>query len=85
MRVERDPPGGLHDDARGDERGGHTVVLDLGAFARKTVTEQAAELDVSVEELIGFAVLYYLADCDSHRISRRLPPALRWASRSGST
>jgi hypothetical protein len=67
----------LHDATRGDERRGHTVVLELGAFARETITEQAAELDVSVEELIGFAVLYYLADRDSHRISRRLPPALR--------
>jgi hypothetical protein len=60
---------------------GHTFLLDLDAFAREAVTEQAAELDVSVEELIGFAVLYYLADIDSQRISRRLPPALRLSDR----
>jgi hypothetical protein len=52
-------------------------VLDLDDFAWETVTEQAAELGVSVEELISFSVLYYLADLDSHRISRRLPPGPR--------
>ncbi len=31
-------------------------------------------LGVSVEELASYAVLYYLADGDSGRIARRLPP-----------
>jgi len=78
MRVEGDPtPAKLHDGARADGRDGHTFVLDLDAFALETLTEQAAELSVPVEELIAFSVLYYLADLDSHRTSRRLPPGLR--------
>jgi hypothetical protein len=74
VRVEGDPtPGGLEDAARADGRSKHTFVLNLDAFAWETLTEQAATLNVPVEELIGFSVLYYLADLDSHRISRRLP------------
>lgn len=88
MSLERDPPSGrltdaarLHDTARPDGHGGHTFVLDFDAFALKMLTEQAAELNVSAEELISFSVLYYLADLDSHRISRRLPSRSRFFDR----
>ncbi len=37
--------------------------------------EEARLQRVSVEELVGFSVLYYLADRDSGRIARRRAPA----------
>ncbi len=50
--------------------------LDLDAFAREALEQEAARLAVSVEELARFAILYYLADRDSGRIARqpRLAP-----------
>ena len=53
-----------------------TVVLELESFAWDALTEESAELDVSIDELVTFSVLYYLADRDSQRISRRLPGQL---------
>jgi hypothetical protein len=53
------------------------VTLQLDGFAYETVAEEAARLGVSVEELVTFAVLYYLADRDSGRIARRIPPFRR--------
>jgi hypothetical protein len=38
------------------------------------MASEAARLGVSLEELASFAVLYYLADLDSGRIARQLPP-----------
>jgi hypothetical protein len=52
------------------------LTLDLDAFTREALDEEAARLGVSVEELVNFAVLYYLADRDSGRIARR-PPTLQ--------
>jgi hypothetical protein len=64
--------------------------VGLYSFAREALEQKAAQLDVSVEELVRFAVLYYLADDDSGRIARRLPslsspdqpPPLNEAARS---
>jgi hypothetical protein len=53
------------------------VVLELDTFAWETLAEQSAELAVPVDELVTFSVLYYLADRDSQRISRRPPAELR--------
>ncbi len=53
-------------------RGGE-LKLDLDTFGREALEAEAARLGVSPEELARHAVLYYLADCDSGRISRRLP------------
>jgi hypothetical protein len=50
------------------------VTLQLDGFAYETIAEEAARLGVPVEELVSFAVLYYLADRDSGRIARRIPP-----------
>jgi hypothetical protein len=47
--------------------------LDLDTFGREALEAEAARLGVSPEELARHAVLYYLADCDSGRISRRPP------------
>jgi hypothetical protein len=53
---------------------GHSVTLKLDTFAWEALTEQSSELGVSIEELVSFSVLYYIADIDSKRIARRLPP-----------
>jgi hypothetical protein len=51
----------------------HKLTLELEDFAWKALEEEAARLGVAIEEVAHFAVLYYLADRDSGRISRRLP------------
>lgn len=48
------------------------LTLRLDGFARETIEEEASRMGVPVEELIAFAVLYYLADVDSGRIARRI-------------
>lgn len=50
-----------------DER---TVTLRLSAFAWRTATRQAASSGMTLDELVNFSVLYYLADLDSGRIAR---------------
>ncbi len=62
------------DSSKLDSRASHELKLDLDAFAREALEAQATRLGVSAEELARFAVLYYLADGDSGRISRRPPP-----------
>ena len=52
------------------------LTLRLDRFARETIDQEAARLGVTVEELIAFAVLYYLADLDSGRIARAIPKSL---------
>jgi len=53
--------------------GGRALRLQLDEFALQASVEEAARLDVSVEELATFALLYYLADLDSGRIARAIP------------
>jgi hypothetical protein len=53
------------------------VMLDLDDFAWEAIREESAELGISAEQLIAFSVLYYLADRDSGRIARRIPPSPR--------
>lgn len=48
------------------------ISLDVGGFAWEELQQAAAESGVSVEEMITFAVLYYLADEDRGRIARRV-------------
>jgi len=60
----------------GDPRGTRAqrdLTLRLDGFARETIGEEAVRLGVPVEELVTFAVLYYLADVDSGRIARAIP------------
>ena len=87
--MESDPtPDRSRSSRRGgreDERGAggaalergrrRALTLDLNDFAWETIEEQSDLLGVSVEELVGFSVLYYIADMDSKRIARRLPPS----------
>ena len=56
-----------------DARATRELKLDLDTFAHEALAAEAARLGTSVEELARFAVLYYLADRDSGRISRRPP------------
>jgi len=46
--------------------------LPMDVFAWEAVREESARLGVSVEELVAFSVLYYLADVDSGRVARRI-------------
>jgi hypothetical protein len=52
--------------------GARSVSVALQGFAWESIEQESARLGVPVEELISFAVLYYLADVDSGRISRRI-------------
>jgi hypothetical protein len=53
---------------------GHGLTLDLEPFAWEALEQEAARQGVTVQELACFAIDYYLADGDSGRIARRLPP-----------
>jgi hypothetical protein len=44
----------------------------MDAFAWEAIQHESTRLGVSEEELIAYAVLYYLADIDSGRIARRI-------------
>jgi hypothetical protein len=48
------------------------IQLELDGFAASAVEQQAADLGVRVEDIVGFSVLYYLADLDSGRIAREV-------------
>jgi hypothetical protein len=48
------------------------MTLQLDGFAAEAIDEEADRLGVSVEELVSFSVLYYLADVDSGRIARQI-------------
>jgi hypothetical protein len=48
------------------------VTLTLSGFAWEAIERESARTDVPVDELIGFAVMYYIADADSGRIARRI-------------
>jgi hypothetical protein len=49
------------------------VTIELSSFAAVALEDVAREMNVPVEELASFALLYYLADRDSGRTARRLP------------
>ncbi|HEX3519033.1 MAG TPA: hypothetical protein VHT29_08375 [Solirubrobacteraceae bacterium] len=49
--------------------------LSLDGFAWEAVEQESARMGVSVEELVSYAVLYYLADHDSGRLARRIVPS----------
>ena len=51
----------------------HSVHVHLSDFAWQALKEEAARLDVAIEDLVGFSILYYIADADSGRIARRVP------------
>ena len=79
--MECDPiPHSLLSDEPVDNEGRRTLALRFDDFAWEALTEQAGKLETSVDELVAFSVLYYLADLDSKRIARKLPTHLRPSS-----
>jgi hypothetical protein len=57
-------------EAAGDNE--HRLTLRLEGYAWESISEEAAREGLTVEELVGYAVLYYLADVDSGRIARQV-------------
>jgi hypothetical protein len=62
-------------DGRRDDHAAREVKLDLELPAWQALDEEAGKTGMSIEELVGFSILYYLADRDSGRIARRVRPA----------
>jgi hypothetical protein len=56
--------------------------LRLGGFGRAALSQQAARQRVSLDRLLGEAVLYYTADLPSGRPAARLPELLRGDKRA---
>lgn len=50
----------------------HSVTLRLSGFAWEAIEQESARQGVSIEEMLAFAVMYYLADADSGRIAREI-------------
>jgi hypothetical protein len=48
------------------------LTLELDDFAWESISEEAAREGLTVEELVGYALLYYLADADSGRVARQV-------------
>lgn len=66
--MSRSSSGEAHQDVHADR----SLTLTLDSFAWKTLDEEAAREGLTIEDLVTFAVLYYLADADSERISRQV-------------
>lgn len=66
-------PGSSGSPDEPDARALRELRVGLDQFTHEALEQEAAQLDVSIEELLRFAALYYLADHDSGRIARRLP------------
>ncbi len=49
------------------------MAVRLEGFAWEALQEESSRQGVPVEDLVAFAVLYYLADVDSGRVARRIP------------
>jgi hypothetical protein len=50
----------------------HSVSVRLSGFAWEAIEQESARQGVSVEDLVAFAVMYYLADADSGRVARQI-------------
>jgi hypothetical protein len=55
---------------RGGEEG--SVEVSLEGFAWEALERERERSGVPIEELVAFAVLYYLADLDSGRVARQV-------------
>jgi hypothetical protein len=53
-------------------RAEHSVSLRMSGFAWEALERESVRQGCSVDELVTFAVMYYLADADSGRISRQI-------------
>jgi hypothetical protein len=50
----------------------HIVNLRVSGFAWEAIERESTSQGCTVEELVAFAVMYYLADADSGRIARQI-------------
>jgi hypothetical protein len=50
----------------------HTLTLRLSGFSWEAIEQESARQGCSVEELVAFAAMYYVADADSGRIARQI-------------
>ncbi len=57
---------------RAQRRRTRRIDLHLDQFAWEALDAESVRLGVSVEELLEFSLLYYLADADSGRIAREI-------------
>jgi hypothetical protein len=65
----------MNESPAGDRQGlreDRAVTVRLEGFAWEALQEESTRLNVPLEELVAFAVLYYLADADSGRVARRI-------------
>jgi hypothetical protein len=53
----------------------HEMTVRLDGFAWEAIEQESARTGVPIEDLVGFAVVYYLADLDSGRIARHITRA----------
>jgi hypothetical protein len=61
-------PEGEHREITADR-----LELRLEPFLAQALADECERLSVSRNELVEFAIAYYLADLDSGRIARRVP------------
>jgi hypothetical protein len=66
------PPG--QRDAQNEGKSRRTITVDVLGFTWDAIEEEALRQGITPQELARFSLLYYLADCDSGRIARKLPP-----------
>lgn len=61
--------------AEGEQRTFREDLLELrlDTFTREALKAECERLSLSAQELVEFAIAYYLADLDSGRIARRIP------------
>jgi hypothetical protein len=67
--IVRRPPASSAAAERKD-RETRQLALSLDSFSWQGLELESTRLGVPVEELIGFAIVYYLADLDSGRVAR---------------
>jgi hypothetical protein len=58
----------------GTETRTRRLALRLDSFAWEALELESARLGVSEEEIVSYAIAYYLADRDSGRLTREPPP-----------
>ena len=60
-----------------------SVTLELTAFGRESVEDEASRQGVAVETVLRHAVLHFIAEADSDRLAPRFPRFARTAAAGG--
>jgi hypothetical protein len=55
------------------DEGDHRVTIAFGSAMWQTLCAEAERQSATVEEIVSYATVYYLADSDSGRLARKLP------------